>query len=128
MMKPLSFSKTLPNAIYPSSQSTIPKIGRQIHTNLIRQSPTSKNSIKPRVKRNLTTIVSPPIKRKGFRTVRWLWRLTYLSAIGGLAYVGYGIYENRSPSDQPLPDPSKKTLVVLGKYCTHQNNDNYISE
>lgn len=46
--------------------------------------------------------------------LRWTWRLTYLSAIAGLGYVGYGIYEMRTPEDQPQPDASKKTLVVLG--------------
>lgn len=53
-------------------------------------------------------------KKAGFRVLRWTWRLTWVSAVAGLAYVGYGIYETRNPSDQPPPDPSKKTLVVLG--------------
>jgi NADH:ubiquinone reductase (non-electrogenic) len=54
------------------------------------------------------------VKRGGFRVLRWTWRLTWVSALAGLAYVGYGIYETRNPVDQPPPDPSKKTLVVLG--------------
>lgn len=58
-----------------------------------------------------------PKKPKRFRLLRWTWRLTYLSAIGGLGYVGYGIYETRNPADQPPPDPSKKTLVVLGEFA-----------
>lgn len=53
-------------------------------------------------------------KKGGFRFLRWTWRLTWVSAVGGLAYVGYGIYETRNPVDQPPPDPKKKTLVVLG--------------
>lgn len=57
----------------------------------------------------------PPKPKKRFRLLRWTWRLTYLSAIAGLGYVGYGIYEMRNPADQPPPDPSKKTLVVLGE-------------
>ncbi|KAH6882988.1 hypothetical protein BKA58DRAFT_416844 [Alternaria rosae] len=57
---------------------------------------------------------APKPKPKRFRLLRWTWRLTYLSAIAGLGYVGYGIYETRNPADQPPPDPSKKTLVVLG--------------
>lgn len=56
-----------------------------------------------------------PKPKKRFRLLRWTWRLTYLSAIGGLGYVAYGIYEMRNPADQPPPDPSKKTLVVLGE-------------
>ncbi|KAL6703933.1 NADH:ubiquinone oxidoreductase [Coniothyrium glycines] len=62
--------------------------------------------------RQQSTAAGPKPRR--FRLLRWTWRLTYLSAIGGLAYVGYGIYETRNPADQPPPDPSKKTLVVLG--------------
>ena len=46
--------------------------------------------------------------------LRWTWRATYLSAIAGLVYIGHGIYVMRNPEDQPEPDPSKKTLVILG--------------
>jgi NADH:ubiquinone reductase (non-electrogenic) len=54
----------------------------------------------------------PPKKKAGF--FRWLLRLTYLGVIGGVVYTGYGIYQNRHPIEQQAPDPSKKTLVVLG--------------
>lgn len=54
-------------------------------------------------------------KPRRFRTLRWIWRLTYLSAVGGVAYVGYGIYLDRHPEAQYEPDPSKKTLVILGE-------------
>ena len=54
------------------------------------------------------------VKRRGFAVFRWLWRLTYLSTLGGLGYIGYGIYISRNPEDQAEPDPNKKTLVVLG--------------
>lgn len=56
------------------------------------------------------------VKKRGFRTLKWLWRLTYLSTLGGLAYVGLGIYQGRNPEDQQDPDPTKKTLVVLGMH------------
>ena len=49
------------------------------------------------------------------RALRYLWRTTYLSAIGGVAYLGYSIYDSRHPNNQFEPDPSKKTLVILGK-------------
>lgn len=39
----------------------------------------------------------------------------YLSAIAGVAYIGYGIYEDRHPEPQTEPDPTKKTLVILGE-------------
>lgn len=32
-----------------------------------------------------------------------------------LGFSAYGIYLNRNPVDQQEPDPSKKTLVVLGE-------------
>jgi NADH:ubiquinone reductase (non-electrogenic) len=54
-------------------------------------------------------------KPKRFRVWRWSWRLIQLSLIGGVAYVGYEIYQDRNPEPQVKPDPSKKTLVVLGK-------------
>ena len=56
----------------------------------------------------------PPKKRPRFRWLRWTWRLMYLSALGGLVYVGYGVYLDRHPAPQSPPDPSKKTLVILG--------------
>ncbi|KAK4456314.1 putative external mitochondrial NADH-ubiquinone oxidoreductase 1 precursor [Podospora aff. communis PSN243] len=55
-----------------------------------------------------------PKKPKRFRVWRWSWRLIQLSLIGGVAYVGYEIYQDRNPEPQVKPDPSKKTLVVLG--------------
>jgi NADH:ubiquinone reductase (non-electrogenic) len=53
--------------------------------------------------------------RRRFRWFRWLWRLTYLSAIAGTGYLAYGVYELRNPDEQVEPDPSKKNLVILGK-------------
>ncbi|KAF8465264.1 hypothetical protein BDZ91DRAFT_772238 [Kalaharituber pfeilii] len=54
----------------------------------------------------------PPKKRGSF--LRYLWRATYLSTIGGLGYLGWSVYESRHPTEQSEPDPSKKTLVILG--------------
>jgi NADH:ubiquinone reductase (non-electrogenic) len=56
-----------------------------------------------------------PAPKKRFRVLRWTWRLTWLSALAGLGYMGYGIWEMRNPGEQPQPDPSKKTLVILGE-------------
>lgn len=56
-----------------------------------------------------------PKPKRRFRVLRWTWRLTYLAAFGGLVYMGYGIWEMRNPEDQPPPDPTKKTLVILGE-------------
>ncbi|KAL8824642.1 MAG: hypothetical protein Q9191_004918 [Dirinaria sp. TL-2023a] len=64
--------------------------------------------------RSYAEVVSPPTKRRGRGFFRWTWRLTYLSALGGLAYLGYNVYILRTPREQFDPDPNKKTLVVLG--------------
>lgn len=53
-------------------------------------------------------------KRGGFRMLRWAWRITLWSTVAGLGYFAYEVYEMRHPPDQPDPDPSKKTLVILG--------------
>ena len=66
-------------------------------------------------RRSYADSVAPVIKRRGRGFFRWTWRLTYLSAIGGVAYLSYNIYSLRTPQDQFEPDPSKKTLVVLGR-------------
>ncbi|KAK5938336.1 NADH:ubiquinone oxidoreductase [Knufia obscura] len=53
-----------------------------------------------------------PKKRWGF--LRTLWRITYISLLGGAGYMAYTIYDLKHPNEQFEPDPSKKTLVVLG--------------
>jgi NADH:ubiquinone reductase (non-electrogenic) len=59
--------------------------------------------------------VGPAKKAKRFRYFTYLWRLTYLSAIGGAAYLAYGVWDLRHPDDQFEPDPNKKNLVILGE-------------
>lgn len=49
------------------------------------------------------------------RTLRWTWRFTYLSFGAAVAYTCWVIYDDRHPQEQFQPDPSKKTLVVLGE-------------
>lgn len=53
-------------------------------------------------------------KKKRFRFLRWTYRLTVLGLLGGTGYLGYSIYLLRHPEEQLEPDPSKKTLVILG--------------
>lgn len=65
-------------------------------------------------KRTYADQSTAPVKKRRWGVLRWTWRLTYLSIIGGLVYSGYGIYLSRNPVEQSEPDPSKKTLVVLG--------------
>lgn len=47
--------------------------------------------------------------------MRWVWRLTYISLGGLVLYACYAIYQDRHPEPQYQPDPSKKTLVILGE-------------
>ncbi|TAQ86864.1 hypothetical protein B7494_g4830 [Chlorociboria aeruginascens] len=68
-------------------------------------------SMRLRIRETLQTQVQENVK---FRYFTYLWRLTYLSSIAGIAYLGYGVYELRHPDDQPEPDANKKTLVILG--------------
>jgi NADH:ubiquinone reductase (non-electrogenic) len=58
--------------------------------------------------------VAPAKKPRRFRFFRFLWRVTYLSAIAGTTYLAYGVYELRHPEEQFEPDPTKKNLVILG--------------
>jgi NADH:ubiquinone reductase (non-electrogenic) len=49
-------------------------------------------------------------------TFKWLWRATYLSLIIGVGAVIYDGYTDRHPDEQFIPDPEKKTLVILGEF------------
>ncbi|CAG8957195.1 hypothetical protein HYFRA_00009396 [Hymenoscyphus fraxineus] len=57
---------------------------------------------------------APAKNPKRFRYFKFLWRVTYLSMIAGVAYLGYGVWELRHPEEQFEPDPNKKNLVILG--------------
>ncbi|KAK9446727.1 uncharacterized protein V1518DRAFT_423374 [Limtongia smithiae] len=65
-----------------------------------------------------TAAAPPPAaapKKSGFkRASTLLWRLTYGSAFLSVGWLGYHIYDGRHPADQLPPDPTKKSLVVLG--------------
>ncbi|KAI9810308.1 MAG: NADH:ubiquinone oxidoreductase [Pycnora praestabilis] len=60
------------------------------------------------------TLKSPKTKSRGRAFLRWTWRLTYLSAIGGVGFMTYNIWVLRNPAEQYDPSPEKKTLVILG--------------
>lgn len=75
-----------------------------------------KSELRQPFRRSYADIVSPPTKRRGRSFFRWTWRLTYLSFIGGTAYLFYNIYTLRTPKEQFAPDPAKKTLVILGTF------------
>ena len=66
------------------------------------------------------TLSPTPRPKKRFRLLRWTWRLTYLSAIGLVGWLAYKVWESRNPNDQFEPDPSKKTLVILGRPAVYK--------
>ncbi|KAG5935127.1 hypothetical protein E4U60_003367 [Claviceps pazoutovae] len=65
-------------------------------------------------RRAYTEEAPKPTRGKLRKTFRWAWRLTYLSAAGLVGYTFITIYQDRHPEPQSEPDPSKKTLVILG--------------
>jgi NADH:ubiquinone reductase (non-electrogenic) len=69
-------------------------------------------------RRTYTDDASSAKRAQVFRYLKYAWRLTYVSAIAGSIYLAYGVYELRNPDEQLVPDPSKKNLVILGKYCS----------
>ena len=75
---------------------------------------TSKVSVQTLFRRSYADAAIPKPKRKGRGFLRWTWRFTYLSVLGGFVYLGYTIYDSQTPTEQIQPDPSKKTLVILG--------------
>jgi NADH:ubiquinone reductase (non-electrogenic) len=90
-----------------SSSSPSPRVPKPAPTRLFN---------KPELRRGFAEQLpnKQQVKKGGWRMLKWTWRITYLSVLGGLAYTGYGIYRDRNPAEQMEPDPSKKTLVVLG--------------
>ncbi|KAL9118254.1 MAG: hypothetical protein Q9187_005204 [Circinaria calcarea] len=74
----------------------------------------SRSTLQQTFRRSYAHQISPVTKRRGRGFFKWTWRLTYLSAIAGTAWLGYNIYILRTPQEQFEPDPSKKTLVILG--------------
>ena len=65
-------------------------------------------------RRSYADSIPSATKRRGRGLLRWSWRAFYLSALGGVGYMSYVIYMLRTPDEQYNPDPSKKTLVILG--------------
>ena len=73
-----------------------------------------RSSLQQSFRRSYADIKPQKYFRRSRVTLRWLWRVVYLGAIGGVGYLGYTIYLLRTPSEQLEADPTKKTLVILG--------------
>ncbi|KAL9017562.1 MAG: hypothetical protein Q9185_005127 [Variospora sp. 1 TL-2023] len=118
-MRPSIWSRSLrslPTFVRTSQRSltsTIQPITSKPRCAVIRPS-FSPTQLQRTFRRSYADTVSPVTKRRGRGFFRWTWRLTYLSAIGGVGYLAYTIYLLRSPNEQYNPDPAKKTLVILG--------------
>lgn len=117
---------SIPQWVVSSSVRSTQRSLTTAHRPITKQSPCAAiNLTFPRAplqqafRRSYADSVSPITKRRGRGFFRWTWRLTYLSAIGGIGYLGYTIYLLRTPHEQYNPDPSKKTLVILGMSFSH---------
>ena len=84
------------------------------HPSVPIRKPALQSTLRPSFQRSYAEVVTPKTKRRGRGILRWTWRLTYLSAIGSIIYLGYTIYDDQIPTEQVAPDPTKKTLVILG--------------
>ena len=69
-------------------------------------------------RRSYADAAPAPKPKKKFGFLRWTWRLTLLTGAGLTGMLAYSIYDQRNPIEQVQPDPSKKTLVVLGVFLS----------
>ncbi|KAI5811049.1 hypothetical protein DFH27DRAFT_589069 [Peziza echinospora] len=84
------------------------------------------NALQPIQRRGITTSEIPRNGQNGNsgsgksgkgrigQILKYAWRATYISTLMGVAYLGWSIFEIRHPTEQAEPDPTKKTLVILG--------------
>jgi NADH:ubiquinone reductase (non-electrogenic) len=105
----IAFRATSRRQIATSSQSFLTRARPSSRTLL------DKSKLQQNFRRTYADI-APAKKPRRFRFFRFFWRLTYFSAIGGTAYLAYGVYDQKHPDDQFEPDPTKKNLVILGLY------------
>lgn len=103
------FTATSRRAYSAHPRSALLQSSRPIIRPLFSRQPTQQLA-----RRSYADAISPVTKRRGRGFFRWTWRLSYVSAIGGLGWLGYSIWQLRTPREQVDPDPSKKTLVILG--------------
>lgn len=115
---PMGLQAAATRAFATSSRSVLP--ARVRSQNIIHSSGSSilrQSSRRGYAELKPTAPIEQVKKPKRFRALRWTWRLTYLSVIGGAAYMTYGVYELRHPEDQFEPDATKQNLVILGMYA-----------
>lgn len=119
VMKPSLLSNTFRSgsACIRSTQrsltTTHPPCSKQLPRAAIRSS-FPRAQLQQTFRRSYADAIPPVTKRRGRGFLRWSWRAVYISALGGVGYMSYVIYMLRTPDEQFNPDPSKKTLVILG--------------
>jgi hypothetical protein len=94
-----------------------PAAGKILRSSILRQTARrgyASEPVTPTAGAPSATLSPAAPKKRRFRTLRWLWRATYLSVLAGTGYMAYTIFDLRHPDDQDEPDPSKQTLVILG--------------
>lgn len=64
--------------------------------------------------RQFNNDAGPKTLRSQFPMLRTMRRLGYLTLLGLVASISYGVYLDRHPQPQVKPDSSKKSLVILG--------------
>ncbi|ODM16853.1 External alternative NADH-ubiquinone oxidoreductase, mitochondrial [Aspergillus cristatus] len=103
--------------VIPSTMriSSFSRVARPLRSNGFLQQQSFQRAAARRTYADAAPAPTPaPKPKKKFRFLRWTWRLTLLTGAGLTGMLAYSIYELRHPIEQIEPDPSKKTLVVLG--------------
>ena len=89
----------------------------------VRSNAFPRQTLQRSARRTYADAAPAPKPKKRFRFFRWMWRLSLLAGIGLTADVAHNIYTLRHPAEQFEPDPTKKTLVILGKLITLRSAD-----
>lgn len=114
-IRPLAFAS---KGLQPLSRGFSTTIGRRAfltRPRAIARPAFNKVRLRQSFRRHQSSETPKPKPRGVIRSMLvWSWRGLYLSALGGLVYLGYGIWIMRHPIEQMEPDPNKKTLVILG--------------
>ncbi|KAI1476451.1 hypothetical protein K445DRAFT_56280 [Daldinia sp. EC12] len=98
----------------PAARFTTTSYPRQLNSVVARTR--TRALLTPRLVRSYADAAPAPTKkpRKIRNTIKWTWRFIYLSLLGVVGAVVYDGYLDRHPEEQFVPDPQKKTLVILG--------------
>ncbi|KAK6952905.1 hypothetical protein Daesc_005202 [Daldinia eschscholtzii] len=98
----------------PAARFTTTSYPRQLNSVVARTR--TRALLSPHLVRSYADAAPAPTKkpRKIRNTIKWTWRFIYLSLLGVVGAVVYDGYLDRHPEEQFVPDPQKKTLVILG--------------